>query len=91
MADVGPALIAQDATLKRCFGRKETIANCDWDYLSSLRTVRAPHEPMPRLVDLLAYLAQPGLEEIWLLLDIKVSKSNLPLMDRDGSHGQIER
>jgi phosphatidylglycerol phospholipase C len=27
---------------------------------------------MPRLVDLLEYLAQPGLEEIWVLLDIKV-------------------
>lgn len=29
---------------------------------------------MPRLVDLLEYLAQPGLEEIWLLLDIKVRR-----------------
>ena len=28
---------------------------------------------MPRLVDLLAYLAQPGLEDIWILLDVKVS------------------
>lgn len=28
---------------------------------------------MPRLVDLLEYLAQPGLEDIWVLLDIKVS------------------
>jgi len=27
---------------------------------------------MPRLADLLEYLAQPGLEEIWVLLDIKV-------------------
>ena len=28
---------------------------------------------MPRLIDLLEYLAQPGLEDIWVLLDIKVS------------------
>ena len=28
---------------------------------------------MPRLSDLLEYLAQSGLEEIWLMLDIKVS------------------
>jgi tubulin gamma/phosphatidylglycerol phospholipase C len=28
---------------------------------------------MPRLVDLLEYLAQPGLEDIWVLLDIKVN------------------
>jgi hypothetical protein len=27
---------------------------------------------MPRLKDLLQYLATPGLEDIWLLLDIKV-------------------
>jgi hypothetical protein len=27
---------------------------------------------MPRLADLLAYLAEPGMEDIWLLLDIKV-------------------
>jgi hypothetical protein len=27
---------------------------------------------MPRLADLLEYLAQPGLEDIWVLLDIKV-------------------
>jgi len=47
--------------------------DCDWSYLSTLRTLRAPHESMPRLVDLLEYLAQPGLEDIWVLLDIKVS------------------
>lgn len=29
---------------------------------------------MPRLLDLLQYLAQPGQEELWLLLDIKVRK-----------------
>jgi hypothetical protein len=27
---------------------------------------------MPRLADLLEYLAQPGLEDIWVMLDIKV-------------------
>ena len=27
---------------------------------------------MPRLKDLLEYLASPGLEEIWVLLDIKL-------------------
>jgi hypothetical protein len=30
---------------------------------------------MPRLLDLLEYLAQPGLEDIWVLLDIKVRLS----------------
>jgi tubulin gamma len=37
-----------------------------------MKTLKEPHESMPRLVDLLEYLAQPGLEEIWVLLDIKV-------------------
>jgi hypothetical protein len=30
---------------------------------------------MPRLLDLLEYVAQPGLEDIWVLLDIKVRLS----------------
>jgi tubulin gamma len=32
---------------------------------------------MPRLLDLLEYLAQPGLEDIWVLLDIKVCITSL--------------
>ena len=62
----------QDATLKRCFGKEEKIIDCTWEYLSQQRTLAAPHEPIPRLKDLLEYLASPGLENVWLLLDIKV-------------------
>ena len=62
----------QDPSLKRCFGKDELIADHDWDYLSSMRTTQATHEAMPCLKDLLEYLSQPGLESIWLLLDIKV-------------------
>jgi len=62
----------QDALLQRCFGVKKKVSECDWDYLQTLRTVEAPHEPMPRLVDVLDYLRQPGREHIWVLLDIKV-------------------
>jgi phosphatidylglycerol phospholipase C len=58
--------------LKRCFGKNEKIADCDWSYLSSLKTLQEPRQGMPRLLDLLEYLAQPDLESIWLLLDIKV-------------------
>ena len=64
--------IGQDATLKRCFGKDEKIADCTWEYISQQRTLAAPHEPMPRLRDLLEFLASPGLENVWLLLDIKV-------------------
>jgi hypothetical protein len=31
---------------------------------------------MPRLAELLEYLAQPGLEDIWVLLDIKVCRTS---------------
>ena len=58
--------------MKRCFGEDTKIRDCDWDYLATVRTVREPREPMPRLADLLAYLAEPGLEDKWLLLDVKV-------------------
>lgn len=64
--------VVQDATLKRCYGKENKIIDCDWDFLSQQRTLKEPHVPMPRLKDLLEYLASPGLENIWLLLDIKV-------------------
>jgi tubulin gamma len=65
---------SQDKDLKRCFGREEKIIDCDYEFISKLRTLKEPHEPMPRLADLLEYLAQPGLEDIWVMLDIKVSR-----------------
>ncbi|KAH6683033.1 putative glycerophosphoryl diester phosphodiesterase [Halenospora varia] len=68
----GVVVLSHDATLKRCFGKDEKIIDCDWSYLKTLRTLKEPHEPMPRLKDLLEYLASPGLEDIWVLLDIKV-------------------
>ncbi|KAI9697816.1 MAG: gamma-tubulin [Candelina mexicana] len=68
----GVVVLSHDANLKRCFGRKEKIIDCDWEFIRSVRTLRAPHESMPRLRDLLQYLSTPGLEHVWLLLDIKV-------------------
>jgi phosphatidylglycerol phospholipase C len=66
-------LLVQDASLKRCFGVDKSIHDSTWEYLSSLRTLRAPHEGMPRLIDLLRWLRdEPGLEKTWLLLDIKL-------------------
>jgi glycerophosphoryl diester phosphodiesterase len=62
----------QDANLKRCFNRPEKIIDCDWSFISKARTTAEPHVPMPRLKDLLEYVATPGLEEIWILLDIKL-------------------
>lgn len=61
--------------MARCFGVDKKIIDCDWDYIKTLRTTREPAQPMPRLKDLLEYLASPGLEEIWVLLDIKLDNS----------------
>ncbi|KAK3378070.1 PLC-like phosphodiesterase [Podospora didyma] len=67
----GVVVLSHDATLKRCFGKEEKIADCDWSYLSTLETLLEPRQGLPRLSDLLEYLAQPGLESVWVLLDIK--------------------
>lgn len=75
-------VLSHDATLKRCFGRDEKIIDCTWDYISELRTLAAPHEPMPRLKDLLEFLASPGLEDVWLLLDIKLDNDADNVMRR---------
>jgi len=71
-------LTTQDINLKRCFGDEKKIIDCDWDYLKTLRTLKSPHQAMPRLKDLLEYLTTPGLEDIWILLDIKVREAGTP-------------
>jgi phosphatidylglycerol phospholipase C len=65
----------QDPSLKRCYGVDKKISDCRWDYLSTLMTEREPRQKMPQLKDLLEYMAEPGMEKIWVLLDIKVSWS----------------
>jgi glycerophosphoryl diester phosphodiesterase len=71
----GVVVLSHDADLKRCFGINRKIIDCEWAELSQLRTLKEPHEPMPRLLDLLEYIAQPGLEHIWVLLDIKLDNN----------------
>lgn len=67
----GVVVLSHDKDLKRCFGVEKKIIDCDWAELSQLRTLREPHEPMPRLSDLLEYISRPENEHIWVLLDIK--------------------
>ncbi len=62
----------QDPSLKRTFGEDGKVREHDWSYLGGLRTLRKPHEPMARLVDLLEYLNEPGLEHVWVMFDVKV-------------------
>ncbi|KAL2159663.1 hypothetical protein VTH06DRAFT_2232 [Thermothelomyces fergusii] len=75
----GVVVLSHDPALKRCFGVDARIADCDWPYLSTLRTRQHPREPMPRLADLLEWLATAGAgagagaAPVWLLLDIKTN------------------
>ncbi|OAA57696.1 PLC-like phosphodiesterase, TIM beta/alpha-barrel domain protein [Cordyceps fumosorosea ARSEF 2679] len=49
------------------------VAECDWAYIQTLRTVRAPHLGMPRLSDVLELLrTEEGMEKAWCILDIKI-------------------
>ncbi|KAJ5921626.1 hypothetical protein N7454_009100 [Penicillium verhagenii] len=76
----GVVVLSHDVLLQRCFGIKKRVSDCDWDYLKTLRTLQAPHEPMPRLLDVLEYLRQPGRESIWVLLDIKLQNDPATIM-----------
>ncbi|KAJ5688536.1 hypothetical protein N7462_002928 [Penicillium macrosclerotiorum] len=78
----GVVVLSHDANLKRCFGVRKKIIDCDWDYLKKLRTLQAPYEPMPRLLDVLEYLRQPGREHIWVLLDIKLDNDPATIMQK---------
>jgi len=65
-------VLSHDANLKRCFGEDVKIANKTWEEIQDLRTIQKPHERMPRLADLLQYLAEEGREHVWVFLDIKL-------------------
>lgn len=78
-------VLSHDATLKRCFGHPDKIIDCDWAYLSTLKTTKEPRQSMPRLQDLLEYMAKPGQEHLWLLLDIKVRPQSEPCMVLEGA------
>ncbi|TPX26836.1 hypothetical protein DIZ76_012299 [Coccidioides immitis] len=71
----GVVVLSHDATLKRCFGVDKRVIDCDWKCLSALRTVKPPHRPMPRLIDLLEYIAAPERANVWIILDIKADNN----------------
>ncbi|RYC57106.1 hypothetical protein CHU98_g9111 [Xylaria longipes] len=78
----GVVVLCHDETLQRCYGKKARVRDLDWSEISQLRTLREPHLPMPRLIDLLEYLDQPGLQNIWLMLDIKTDDDAEEMMQR---------
>jgi phosphatidylglycerol phospholipase C len=82
-------VLSHDPSLKRCFGVDKKIKECTWEEIKDFRTVAAgpsgKHESMPRLQDMLEYLMEPGLEDTWLLLDIKLSNDADQIMRLLGS------
>jgi len=68
-------VLSHDADLKRCFGNERKIIDCDWEYLSTLRTTAEPSQPLPRLKELLEYVASPKYDQLWVLLDIKMDNN----------------
>lgn len=73
-------MLCHDPTLQRCFGMPGRVVDYDLAFLKTLRTLRAPHEPMPTLAELLDVLARPGSEHVWLLLDIKIDNDHEQVM-----------
>ncbi|KAI1761644.1 PLC-like phosphodiesterase [Hypoxylon sp. FL1150] len=71
-ADVGADAIETDL----CICRKTASSCCRM----TLRTLREPKGPIPRLVDLLAYLNEPGREHLWLFLDIKTDDDSTRML-----------
>ncbi|PHH82984.1 hypothetical protein CDD82_4098 [Ophiocordyceps australis] len=53
----GVAVLSHDGSLQRCFGVEGQVAQREWAQLARLRTVRDARQGMPRLRDLLAWLA----------------------------------
>lgn len=72
--DLANRSIRQDQSLKRCFGVSKNVSHCDWEYLQNVTMLDEPHERVPKLTDLLEFLAQPENEQLWAFLDVKVSK-----------------
>lgn len=79
----GVVVISHDKDLKRCYGVEGLVKHHDWEFLKGLKTVRTPAQPMPRLSDLLEYLAgDEAAEATWVLLDIKVDDDAREMMTR---------
>lgn len=69
----GIIVLSHDPTLARCFGRDEKIADVTWEFIRPLRSLEDTSVGMPRLYDLLSWLAEDrARDDAWVLLDIKV-------------------
>ena len=78
-------VLSHDADMKRCFGVEKKIKDMSWEEVKECKTLKEPKQSMPQLRELLEYMAQPGLEETWLLLDIKLDNDADQIMRLLGS------
>lgn len=78
----GVVVLCHDETLRRCYGNRARVRDLDWCEISQLRTLREPRQQMPRLIDLLEYINQPGLEDVQLMLDVKTHDNAEEIMQR---------
>jgi glycerophosphoryl diester phosphodiesterase len=78
----GVVVLSHDPTMKRCFGKDVKIIDETWEDLKELKTLKEPHVSMPRLSDLLDWLAvdDEGREDVWVLLDIKIDNNHDDVM-----------
>lgn len=72
-------VLSHDAGLKRCFGVDAKVIDTTWSEIERMRTIAEPHVSMPRLQDLLEYLATEA-DDQWLLLDIKLDNDAEDIM-----------
>lgn len=73
----GVVVVNHDKTLKRCHGVDKKVIDCDWDYVRTLRSLDEPHVGIPRLCDMLEWLAVPEREHIWVYIELKVRRNQL--------------
>lgn len=76
----GTVVVSHDPTLESQFGRPRKIADHDWHDIKDLRTIKPPHEPVPRFADVLTWLSQPEAQHVWVLLEIKVGGNAKEIM-----------
>jgi glycerophosphoryl diester phosphodiesterase len=67
-----------DPSLDRTTNGTGLIKDRPWHgYIDGLKSKKEPHVGVPLCVDVLAFLAQDGNENVWWNIDIKVSLSQL--------------
>lgn len=80
----GIVVVSHDPTLESQFGRPGKIAAHEWHEMQDFKTLAAPHEPMPRFVDVLTWLSQPEVQHVWILVEIKVGGNAKDIMQHLG-------